>query len=84
MTTLRRLPDLGGPAPHPLDAGEAPTTLPTDPHPAISTAAPTARLAGGGAIAVITKMVIPAGKPTGLTGKCAAVKLFQGQDSKSG
>jgi hypothetical protein len=58
--TLHQLPDLGGSAPHPLDAGEAPTTPPTDPHPAISTAAPSARLAAGGATAAITKMVIPA------------------------
>jgi hypothetical protein len=44
-------PDLGGPAPHHPAAGEAPTTRPTDPHPA---------LAGGGANAVTTKAVIPA------------------------
>ncbi len=54
------LPDLEGPAPHPPAAGEAPTTQPTDPHPALATAAPSARLAGGGATAVITKAVIPA------------------------
>ena len=52
-------PDLVGPAPHPLAAGEAPTTQPTDPHPALATTAPTARKAGGGATAVITKAVIP-------------------------
>ena len=53
-------PDLVGPAPHPLAAGEAPTTQPTDPHPALAIAAPSARLAGRGATAVITKAVIPA------------------------
>jgi hypothetical protein len=53
-------PDLGGPAPLPPAAGEAPTTQPTDLHPALSTAAPTARRAGGGTTAVITKAVIPA------------------------
>jgi hypothetical protein len=44
----------------PPAAGEAPTTQPTDPHPALATAVPSARLAGGGATAVITKAVIPA------------------------
>ncbi len=56
--TLHRQPGPGGPAPHPLDAGEAPTTLPTDPHPETSTAAPTARPAAGGATDGITKTVI--------------------------
>jgi hypothetical protein len=51
--------DLGGPAPLPPAAGEAPTTLPTDPHPALETAAPTARKAGGGATTAITKAAIP-------------------------
>ncbi len=53
-------PDLGGPAPHHPAAGEAPTTRPTDPHPALANAAPSARLAGGGVTAVITKAVFPA------------------------
>ncbi len=52
--------DLGGPAPHHPAAGEAPTTQLTDPHPALATASPSARLAGGGATAVTTKAVIPA------------------------
>ena len=53
-------PDLVGPAPHLPAAGGAPTTRPTDPHPALANAAPSARLAGGGATAVITKAVFPA------------------------
>ncbi len=36
-------PDLGGPAPLPFAAGEALTTPPTDPNPALATAAPSAR-----------------------------------------
>jgi hypothetical protein len=53
-------PDLGGPAPLPPAAGVAPTTQPTDLHPALATAAPSARKAGGGATAAISKAVIPA------------------------
>jgi hypothetical protein len=53
-------PDLGGPAPLPPAAGEAPTSQPTDPHPALATAAPSARKVGGGATAAITKAAIPA------------------------
>ncbi len=53
-------PDLGGPAPLPPAAEEAPTTQPTDPHPALATAAPSACKGGGGATAAITKAAIPA------------------------
>jgi hypothetical protein len=61
VATTRPLPpDLAGPAPHLPAAGGAPTTRPTDPHPALANAAPSARLAGEGATAVTTKAVRPA------------------------